>query len=62
LCSNTSGSEAPGHSLKQLVKKSKKQPQGSSAVDAGSHSPLYLNTLKVRFERVHAQLSLAQQH
>jgi len=44
------------------VKKSKKQPQGSSAVDAGSHSPLYLNTLKVRFERVHAQLSLAQQH
>ena len=49
VCSDTSGGEAPaGQSIKQLLKQSKKTAsQSSQAADAGSHSPLYLNTLKV---------------
>jgi hypothetical protein len=49
VCSDTSGGEAPaGQSIKQLLKQSKKtEAQSSQAADAGSHSPLYLNTLKV---------------
>lgn len=43
---NTSGGEASRQSIKHLLKQSKKQPHSSQAADAGSHSPLYLNTLK----------------
>ena len=48
VCSDSGGEAPAGQSIKQLLKQSKKTAsQSSQAADAGSHSPLYLNTLKV---------------
>lgn len=47
--SKPAAQQAPGRSVKSLLKQQHgKGSAAAQAADAGSHSPLYLNTLKVQ--------------